>query len=919
MNKQKRPESVPAEANWNKADKVWELGPSGQIGVIKKRQFAVGEWRYWRADGSLSCIANFDDKGNQHGKVETYHPDGTLASSGNWHQGNRQGHFVFIQSNADTDQSYPASYSTWRYEFDATSNWESSNEVWFLQDGTRCTSRGKPLAEAYDLDEYFAKATPEKFLKEHAAKIHEIVISEDRSEASQTTYKNDPLDLMGLWGCQNKEIDDLVNYAFEGADYEPVSQRRTFEGSIWRSLIDHPWQNYFEELASVFMGAVQIGQFGDSDNVYATIFLPQRDKPLPNAVYLWSHETYYIDDVLALNLDTFAYRTALASAYDGERLSEDCARNSWRKLIGLTHASWGASAGIELLPDADFAIDLDPQNVIRSYFFRAQWIIQLLRPDKERKFDSVSDCFRPNLVRCDDALFARRISVGERVPQLAIYNIWSSYWLDQIDRLTKCLDNYRRHSAPIVRDLVQLMDDILAGKAAFKDIKDLNAVRKEFLALNLLSDNCDSADAQKSKTKSRAKNTKSTKSSKPTALDKLEQEARAATKQSLTSFIDMVWQKIHDTESIEVLEKIAREIGGYELHWAAFDFVKRRCDTDNTEVYFDRVSDTGAWLARHNCDLLQPFIWAAQYKGDYATSAFLLKAIGESAPVLDKRLIRLCLDQLDIVEEYNHKREIAVALLGIMQASGCGHRLLELIDEYIKEVSDKVEFDASLETIRWEELLSATSKTLLTLATPKSQVAQEVIAKLKQLLQILKQINDVSITVTVFDALIAWGDTNLISTVARLLKCGDDKGEIAALKAVEKLAAYWSDEERRAFVALDFCNPSDYERTVTLLYYRAHNALAKADTTLGDPVSIQDAVNEAMQLDCYSEEAITQWQIVECETVALEPSLNLDSISSYLQSTNTSVRKAAQKAYQTRGKTFEIMEPQLPWLNTLKN
>jgi len=916
MNKQKRPESVPAEANWNKSDKVWELGPSGQIGIIKKRQFPVGEWRYWRADGSLSCIANFDDKGNQHGKVETFHPDGTLASSGNWHQGNRQGHFVFIQSEADTDQSYPASYSTWRYEFEATSNWESCDEVFYLQDGTRCTSRGKPLDEAYDLDEYFAKATPEKFLNEYAAKIYEAVINEDRSEVKSPTYKKDPLDLMGLWGCQNKEIDDIVNYAFEGADYEPVSQRRTFEGNIWRSLIDHPWQNYFEELAAVFMGAVQIGQFGDSDNVYATIFLPQRDKPLPNAVYLWSHETYYIDDVLALDLDTFAYRTALASAFDAERLSEDCARDGWRKLVGLTHASWGASAGIELLPDEDFAIDLDPDSVIRSYFWRAQWIIQLLRPDKERRYDEVSDCFRPNLVRCDDALFARRISVGERVPQLAIYNIWSSYWLNRADRLTQSLDKYRQHSAPIVRDLVLLMDDILAGKAAFKDIKDLNAVRKEFLALNLLTDKTESTKEHESKTESSAK---STTSSKSTTLDKLEQEAKAATEQNLASFIDMVWQNIHDAQSIEALEKLARNIDGYDLHWAAFDFVKRRCDTDNTEVYFDRVSETGAWLAQHNCDLLQPFIWTAQHKNDYATTAFLLKAIGESGPVLDKRLIPLCLAQLDIVEEYNQKREIAVTLLGIMQAYGCEQRLLALIDEYIKTVSDKVEFEASLETISWEELLSATARSLQGLAIPKSQVAQEVIAKLKQLLQILKQIHDVSITVTVLDALIAWGDTNLISTISRLLKCGDERGEKAALKAVEKLATHWSEEERRAFVALDFCNPSDYERTVTLLYYRAHNALAKADATLGDPVSIQDAVNEAMQLDCYREEAMTEWQIVECETVSLEPSLDLDCISSYLQSANTKVRKAAQNAYQSRGKTFEIMEPQLPWLNTLKN
>lgn len=489
MSKQKRPASVPDQATWNAQDKVWESGTNGQTGVIKKRSFPVGEWRYWRADGSLSCIANFDEKGSQHGKVETYHPDGTLASSGNWHQGNRKGHFVFIQSEADTDQSYPAPYATWRCEFDASSNWESSNEIWFLKDGTRCTSTGRPLEDAYDLDPLFAKANPKDFLKNHATILHKAMSQiDDVTAEEQSEYKTDPLALKDLWGCEIKEIDDIVNYAFEGADYEPISQRRTFEDNIWHSLIDHPWQNYFEELAAVFMGAVQIGQFGDSDNVYATMFMPQRDKPLPNAVYLWSHETYYIDDVLTLTLDDFAYRTALASAYDAERLSEDCARDGWRKLIGLTHADWGASAGMELLPDEDFSLDLDPQNHIRHYFWRAQWIIQLLRPDKERKLDEVARCFRPNLNTCDDARFASRLSLGESVPQLAIYNIWHSYWFNQTDRLEQCCLRYQHHGAQIVRDLVLLIEEVVAGKAKFKDIKDLNQVRKSFLELNLLPD-----------------------------------------------------------------------------------------------------------------------------------------------------------------------------------------------------------------------------------------------------------------------------------------------------------------------------------------------------------------------------------------------------------------------------------------------
>ncbi len=323
-------------------------------------------------------------------------------------------------------------------------------------------------------------------------------------------------------------------------------------------------------------------------------------------------------------------------------------------------------------------------------------------------------------------------------------------------------------------------------------------------------------------------------------------------------------------------------------------------------------------MGANDCLTLQPFIWAQQYKGDLATPALLLKSIGEGG-TLDKRMAPLCLESLEIVDEYNFNRVIAVYGLSIMQPEGTVARLLLLIDEFLNTVGTKSDFEARLDLIRWDDLLSAVAETLQNLHTTNSQNKTVVVGKLNELLVSLKKMLDTTVSIKVLAALITWGETNLLEAVTWLLKCGDTKGEMAALQAIEKLADSWSEEERRLFVAQEFCNPSDYQRTVTLLFYRALNALAKADPSLGDPVSIKDAVDESMQLECYDEEEIVEWQITECETVAQHPTLAIKSIESYLLSNNSSVRKAAEYACRARGKEFTAKETALPWLHQTQN
>ena len=64
-----RPEGVPADAVWNERDREWELG-------ARRDGHEVGDWAWWRADGTLACRSRFDDAGALHGVARRWHPNG---------------------------------------------------------------------------------------------------------------------------------------------------------------------------------------------------------------------------------------------------------------------------------------------------------------------------------------------------------------------------------------------------------------------------------------------------------------------------------------------------------------------------------------------------------------------------------------------------------------------------------------------------------------------------------------------------------------------------------------------------------------------------------------------------------------------------------------------------------------------------
>lgn len=921
-----RPKNVPEQAVWAENDKVWQLGKSEKRGILRKVEVCVGEWRYWRKDGSLCCVANFDAEGNQDGIVERFHPDGTLASRGEWKNGNRFGHFVFIQSENDTDESYGAGYDTWRYEFDSTKNWEENNVHYYLKDGTECTSRGKPLAEAYDLDNTLLAADPATFLQTDAKQIL-AKLEPHRAEAEEI---GDPLSLQELWGLTDTDVDAFLNRVAEGDEFRPATERRKFEKNIWESLIAHPWDNINEELGVAFLGAAKIGYIGDSDHAYATLFLPRKEKPLPNAVLIWDHDYYCIDEVLSLSIDEFAYRVTVSTGYEQERLSRKAARRAWKKLAGKCSVGWQISKGlkndddledssleedvedikdIDDVEDADdseenYRVELDSEHHIRGPFWRAQWIIQLLREDKYRDWDAVKECFRPgwNKALDTETYESLKTSGKERLYPTALYLLWRLFWFDYQDRLHECCDFYRNHPARMVRDLVVLLEEIGAGKRKIGDIEDIIAVRDQFLSLDLAPERA--LERQEENSKNAQVET--------FRVEAIVQEAKLIAEGGLDKILDQTWERITDPAAVMEFEKLARAIPGHEMQWKCFDWINNggyiRAQIDATE----EAIGVGRWLGKNDSKILQPFIWArVHFDQPSQIAPLLLPAIGDTPDALDTRLVDCCLKQLDSDEEYHFKQSLAVTLLAKMQIADAVPRLCKVFEEYFTALKGKADFEARLATIPWEDYLVATANALEKLAQNQSAINHRELAinALQKLLQFSLNEHDHKVCVATTDALVAWGDTNLLPSIEKLINVNDTRVEVSALRALEKIAPVLKTDARKLFVALSFRNPDENDNSVTLMYYRAANALCKADPSLGEQTSMKDALQESRELGTYGQDLWKMWRLMECETVGKFDELEIDSISHYLQSSDTEIREAAEQAYTARGITCLATKP----------
>ncbi len=117
-----RPTSVSKDAEWNDANGEWEVGSYDDNG------YKIGEWKWWREDGTVCCITNFEEDSNEKSFSFTrFHEDGTYSQKGAYVNGAQQGTLYYQGSENNTSERVMEGVpnNIYKYEID----WENGKAV----------------------------------------------------------------------------------------------------------------------------------------------------------------------------------------------------------------------------------------------------------------------------------------------------------------------------------------------------------------------------------------------------------------------------------------------------------------------------------------------------------------------------------------------------------------------------------------------------------------------------------------------------------------------------------------------------------------------------------------------------------------------------------------------------------------------
>ncbi|NVB81314.1 MAG: hypothetical protein HOV81_23155 [Kofleriaceae bacterium] len=135
-----RPRSVPAEASWDAKDPSF----AWFVGGVDDEGRRHGTYRSWTRDGVLHGECGYDH-GKVHGKNINFHPDGTVASEGDWVDGVLMDS-VFHRCAVPSPEPFAqAASSVWSVRY-YTRDGKTNHAIrYFLRDGTECGPDGNVL------------------------------------------------------------------------------------------------------------------------------------------------------------------------------------------------------------------------------------------------------------------------------------------------------------------------------------------------------------------------------------------------------------------------------------------------------------------------------------------------------------------------------------------------------------------------------------------------------------------------------------------------------------------------------------------------------------------------------------------------------------------------------------------------------
>lgn len=129
-----KPEGVPEEAFWEAQDNEWAIGEKNADGN------SIGEWKWWRTDGTLVCHTIYEGEDGGNFSFTRYHEDGTPSMQGQYRNNLMDGETISTKSENPTTERFNPRVECWKAvtTFDADRGGAVVEEHYFDQDGNEC-------------------------------------------------------------------------------------------------------------------------------------------------------------------------------------------------------------------------------------------------------------------------------------------------------------------------------------------------------------------------------------------------------------------------------------------------------------------------------------------------------------------------------------------------------------------------------------------------------------------------------------------------------------------------------------------------------------------------------------------------------------------------------------------------------------
>jgi WD40 repeat protein len=515
--------------------------------------------------------------------------------------------------------------------------------------------------------------------------VQDVVVAEyyaegflrDLMRTGQLTRKETPSDntarFVAYYGVERLPVELETFLRMRDAyslGYARLAEWRIWDDDVWlpdpekgnlaEQIITIDQQNYLGTCMLEYASAcIFLGTAGNGDAYFAS-FDPRDNNGSAKVIY-WNHETNDLEFVLADSLSSLAYANCLLAQVEGSEDEEEGKAEPSQIAKGFKHISERARLSWhyrELEEVAEAKGCYEATAPAFYFFYRALWINYLLRNSDVHELSAVTKVF--NLVDQGKQDLEQVIAAGvlSRYPVSAFYWLWRLFFLNKEESLRDVITTTKTSTNPVVRDMALLVEELQNGRRRLGSIKDIHALREEFLKLDL--------DPERAEERAREQAEQGRLAAEQRAVDE-RHAAHALATCSTEELVALAWENVGNKV---IAEPIYRWMRDHDPKLAA--------DAARADFYFNHSNGSS-----ERNEVLDALGW----DGDARLAPMLLTLGGSVlAPVAarmgDDRALAAIAPMLDERSTYNHELTLAVEAAGHLRAREFVGTLVALIDEF---------------------------------------------------------------------------------------------------------------------------------------------------------------------------------------------------------------------------------------------